>query len=99
MSFLEDVPISLDSGHSVDVMYLDFQKKPLIKFQEIDLMVKLHRLVIKGRCADWNNSWLKFILDLKESLLMVIFRHGKKAQATDYLGFSSWPSSFLNLYQ
>ena len=47
LSFLEDVSLSLDSGHSVDVIYLDFQKA----FDKVPLgrlMVKLHRLGIKA---------------------------------------------------
>ncbi|KAJ8027731.1 RNA-directed DNA polymerase from mobile element jockey [Holothuria leucospilota] len=57
LSFLEDVSLSLDCGHSVDVIYLDFSKA----FDKVPLgrlMVKLHRLGIKGSCADWINSWL-----------------------------------------
>ena len=57
LSFLDDVSLSLDSGHCVDVIYLDFQKA----FDKVPLgrlMVKLHRLGIQGRCADWIKSWL-----------------------------------------
>ena len=57
LSFLEDVSSSLDSGHSVDVIYLDFQKA----FDKVPLgrlMVKLHQLGIRGRCAEWINAWL-----------------------------------------
>ena len=57
LSFLEDVSLSLDSGHCIDVIYLDFQKA----FDKVPLgrlMVKLRQLGIQGRCADWINSWL-----------------------------------------
>ena len=73
LSFLEDVSLSLDSGHSVDVIYLDFQKA----FDKVPLgrlMFKLHRLGIKGRCADWISSWL----------------HGRSQRVVVNGNFSSW---------
>ena len=49
--------MALDSGDSVDVIYLDFSKA----FDKVPLgrlMFKLRRLGVQGRCADWISSWL-----------------------------------------
>ena len=57
LSFLEDISLALDSGDSIDVIYLDFSKA----FDKVPLgrlMFKLRRLGVQGRCADWISSWL-----------------------------------------
>ena len=73
MLSIEDVSLSLDAGRGVDVIYLDFQKA----FDKVPLgrlMFKLRGLGVKGKCADWIDTWL----------------HGRSQRVVVNGKFSSW---------